>query len=81
MMLGLESQTVVALRGFGLITGRTTAREAALMLSEKADALVAAQGAIVRAVANGSPEQALPAAIAIYRRATRANRRRLSRGK
>lgn len=81
MMLGLEAHAVVTLRGFGFMTGQTTAREAALMMSEKAEALVKAQTAVVQAIANGNPEQALPAAVAIYRRAARANRRRLSHGK
>jgi len=79
MMLGLDAQAVIAMRGATFASGRTTTHEAARMMNEKGEALFRAHSAAVHAIMTGKAHLALPAAVAVYGRATRANRRRLSR--
>jgi hypothetical protein len=74
-----DSQAVIALRTFGLVTGQSSMREASLMISEKVEAAVRSQGAAAAAILSGRADMALPAAVAVYRRSARANRRRLTR--
>ncbi len=81
LTLAGEANAVIALRAFGFASGRTSTREASRMVSEKALALMQAQQAMAISVLTGKPERALPSMVAIYRRAARANRIRLSRGK
>jgi hypothetical protein len=74
-----DSQRVVALRLMRLATGGPlAASEATQMISEKVAAFSEAQGAILAAMATGgSFHSAATKAYAPYRRAVRANRRRL----
>ena len=79
MKLASEAHAVVALRAFGFTTGKTTAREVSLMVSEKMEALFRAQNAAALAILTGRAPFALPAAISVYRRVAKSNRQRLSR--
>ena len=74
-----ESQSVVALRLMRIAGGGPqAAREATQMVSEKVAAFTEAQGAMLGALATGgSLQRAATKAYAPYRRAVRANRRRL----
>jgi hypothetical protein len=74
-----DSQRVVALRMIRLATGGPlAATEATQMISEKVAAFSEAQGAILATIATGgSLHRAASKAYAPYRRAVRANRRRL----
>lgn len=80
LMLGLEAQSVVALRLWRLSGGGTAAAlEAQRMIVEKVDALWRAQLAASLALARGDGgEAAAAAAMRPIRRVVRANRRRLS---
>ncbi|MDO8877436.1 MAG: hypothetical protein Q8M24_26595 [Pseudolabrys sp.] len=74
-----DSHNVIALRLMRIAKGGPLATtEATQMISEKVAAFAEAQGAIVSALATGkSLERAATKAYAPYRRAVRANRRRL----
>lgn len=78
--LGLEAWSVIALRTAGALAGGPDqAKEASLMLTEKAKALIDAQFLIAGAVMDGKPHLAPQRALTMYRRRVQANRRRLSR--
>ena len=79
MKLAGEARAVVVLRAFGFTTGKTTAREASLMVSEKMEALFRAQNAAALAILTGRAQFALPVAMSVYRRVAKSNRQRLSR--
>jgi hypothetical protein len=79
--LGLEAQTVMALRMMKLAAGGATAqREAARMVSEKGAAAIEARLAAATLAAAGKKHPAIGRkVIGGYRKRIRANRRRLSR--
>ena len=73
-------QQVIALRLVRMALGGSDAqREATRMVTEKAAAAVRAQFAAVQVLATRGPASAAAAAADVYRRAVRANGRRLSR--
>ena len=76
---GTDSQNVIAMRMMRLASGGPLATtEATQMISEKVAAFNEAQGALLTALVTGSSFDAAAAkAYAPYRRAVRANRRRL----
>jgi hypothetical protein len=76
---GADSHNVIALRMMRLANGGPlAATEATRMVSEKVAAFTEAQGALMNALVTGSSLDAAAAkAYAPYRRAVRANRRRL----
>lgn len=76
---GADSHNVIALRMMRLANGGPlAATEATQMISEKVAAFTEAQGALMSALVSGSSLDAAAAkAYAPYRRAVRANRRRL----
>jgi hypothetical protein len=79
MKLGVESQSVVALRLMKFAGGGPgAAAEAQLMVTEKIRAAVAAQAHLTSSALTGGPDGA-QRAMTMYRRRVRANRRRLSR--
>ncbi len=79
--LGVEAQTVIALRMAKLALGGAPAKkEARRMVSEKIAAFAEAQRGVVQDIATGKAGQAAGNVVARYRRKVRANRRRLSRG-
>jgi hypothetical protein len=79
--LGLEAQSVVALRMMRLAAGGALAsREAQRMIVEKGAAAVAAQMAAAAALAGGrGPGAAAARALGTYKRAVSRNRHRLTR--
>jgi len=81
--LGVEAQWVVALRLARLASGGALGkRESNRMVMEKTVAVVEAQMAAATAMMTGrSPKVAAKRALGTYRRAVRANRRRLSRAR
>jgi hypothetical protein len=76
---GADSHNVIALRMMRLASGGPlAATEATRMVSEKVAAFSEAQGALMTALMSGSSlDDAAAKAYAPYRRAVRANRRRL----
>ena len=81
MMLGLEAQSVIGLRMIKAVMGGESAqREAALMITEKAQALVDAQLVFAESALAGQPHLAPGRAVALYRKRVQANQRRLGRG-
>jgi len=76
---GADSHNVIALRMMRLASGGPlAATEATRMVSEKVAAFNEAQGALMNALVSGSSlDDAAAKAYAPYRRAVRANRRRL----
>jgi len=80
--ISLESQTVIGIRTaamMGLLP--QAAGENARMVTEKQDAAAESVRQAIRAAGRGaSADQILSAALRPYRRRTRANARRLSRG-
>ena len=81
LSFAVACQQVIALRWARIALGGNEAtREATRMLTEKAATAIRAQFAAVAALATGGPGEAAVAAAAVYRRAVRANGRRLSRG-
>ncbi len=76
---GADSQNVIAMRMMRLASGGPlAATEASRMVSEKVAAFTEAQGIVMAAMINGSSfDTAAAKAYAPYRRAVRANRRRL----
>ena len=80
-ILAAEAQTVIVLRLACLARGgRPAQTEAARMLVEKGIAFVAAQTAAAAVLPFGGAALAAETVITTYRRAVRANHRRLSRG-
>jgi hypothetical protein len=80
MLLGVESQAVIALRIARLSSGDSrAAREAVHMVQEKVVALGQSQLQVTSDVLSGRGHQAAGRAIGRYRRVVRANQRRLSR--
>jgi hypothetical protein len=78
--LGLEAQTVAALRLMKIAAGGAEAeREARRMVAEKIEAATVANGHLAMGLLSGSPEAGQRKAIAHYRRKVRQNLRRLSR--
>jgi hypothetical protein len=81
MQLGLEAQSVIALRMMKLAAGGAAAEaEFSRMVSEKTEAALDAQVEIGKSAISGRLDLAPGRAIALYRRRVRANRRRLSAG-
>ena len=79
MKLGVESQSVVALRMMKFASGGPDAAvEAQLMVTEKIRAAMSAQMDLAFSAMTGQPEGA-QRAMTMFRRSVRANRRRLSR--
>jgi len=80
LTLGLEAQTVVALRLMKLAAGgRAAEREAQRMVAEKIDAAAVANAHLAAGLLSGAPAAGQRKALAHYRRKVRANRRRLSK--
>jgi hypothetical protein len=81
MQLGIEAQQVIGLRmakaAFG---GPAAEKEAALMVSEKAEAALQAQAVFATSWISGAGHLAPARAVTLYRRKVRANRRRLLKG-
>jgi hypothetical protein len=81
MMLGLEAQSVIGLRMMkAAMGGEAAQREAALMVTEKAQAMVDAQRVLAESVLSGQPHLGPGRAVALYRQRVQANQRRLGRG-
>jgi hypothetical protein len=80
MQLGIEAQTVVALRMMRLAVGGAHAQdEAQRMVTEKIDALAEAQTAALTAMMNGDKDHVIAAkTLGAFKKRVRANRRRLS---
>jgi hypothetical protein len=77
----IACQQVIALRLVRIAFGGADARrEATRMVTEKAATAVEAQFAAATALISGGPAGAAAAAAQVYRRAVRANGRRLRRG-
>jgi hypothetical protein len=79
--LGMEAQSVIALRMMRLAAGGARGRaEASRMVAEKVGALAEAQTAAAAAIFTGRREKIVAGKVLnTYRKRVRANRRRLSR--
>ena len=79
--LGIEAQSVIALRMMRLAAGGARGRaEASRMVAEKVGALAEAQTAAAAAILTGRREKIVAGKVLnTYRKRVRANRRRLSR--
>jgi hypothetical protein len=79
--LGIEAQSVIALRMMRLAAGGARGRaEASRMVAEKVGALAEAQTAAAAAILTGRREKIVAGKVlSTYRKRVRANRRRLSR--
>jgi hypothetical protein len=79
--LGIEAQSVIALRMMRLAAGGARGRaEASRMVAEKVGALAAAQTAAAAAILTGRREKIVAGKVlSTYRKRVRANRRRLTR--
>jgi hypothetical protein len=81
MQLGIEAQTVIALRMMKIAAGGAAAEaEVQRMISEKSQAALDTQLQIGKSAMSGRLDLAPARAVALYRRRVRANRRRLSSG-
>jgi len=81
MQLGLEAQSVIALRMMKMAAGGPAAEaEASRMISEKTHAALDAQMQVGLSAMSGRLDLAPARAIALYRRRVRANQRRLRAG-
>lgn len=81
MQLGFEAQQVIGLRmAKAALGGKAADREAALMVSEKAEAALQAQTLFATAWMSGAAHLAPSRTLSLYRRKVRANRRRLLKG-
>lgn len=79
VQLGAEAGHVMALRMMKLADGGAGAlAEAQLMVAEKMQAAVEAQGALLQGALTGSVHAGPQKAMQVYRRKVRANRRRLA---
>ena len=79
--LGIEAQSVIALRMMRLAAGGASGRaEASRMVAEKVGALAEAQTAAAAAILTGRRQKVVAGKVLnTYRKRVRANRRRLSR--
>jgi hypothetical protein len=79
--LGIEAQSVIALRMMRLAAGGARGRaEASRMVAEKVGALAEAQTAAAAAILTGRREKIVAGKVlSTYRKRVRANRRRLTR--
>ena len=81
IMLGLEAQSVIGLRLIKAAMGGEAAQhEVALMVTEKAQAIVDAQFVLAESALAGEPHLGPGRAVALYRKRVQANQRRLGRG-
>ena len=81
IMLGLEAQSVIGLRLIkAAMGGEAAQREVALMVTEKAQAIVDAQLVLAESALAGQPHLGPGRAVALYRKRVQANQRRLGRG-
>lgn len=80
MQLGVEAQTVIALRMMRLASGGVHAQdEAQRMITEKIVAVAEAQTAAIAAMINGDKDHVVAAkALRTFKKRVRANKRRLS---
>jgi hypothetical protein len=79
-MLGIESQQVIMLRLAKLAAGDSAASaEAGRMVTEKVHAMADCGHLLLRAAIDGHPNLGADKIIRRYRKAVRANRRRLSK--
>jgi hypothetical protein len=82
LMLGLESQHVIGLRLLKAVMGGEAAQlEVALMVAEKAQAVIDAQFLLAESAFAGEPHLGPGRAIALFRRRVQANQRRLGAGR
>ncbi len=79
--LAHDARDVMQQRIMLAATGRLSAHEARRMIVEKQSAALRAQFAYMQWLFDGRPAAASDAAIAIYQRAVRSNRRRLVQGR
>lgn len=81
VQLGLEAQTVIALRMWKLALGGgdDVGREVQRMVDEKIDAAIVAHGHLAAGLLTGALAAGQQRAVTHLRRKVRANRRRLSR--
>ena len=81
LQMGVEAQSVIALRMLRLATGGARMEaEASRMVTEKVAAATEAQAvATVSALTGGSPHVAASKALGVVKKRVRANKRRLSR--
>jgi hypothetical protein len=81
IQLGLDAQSVIALRMMRLASGGPAAEaEMSRMVVDKAEAIVEAQGAATAAVMTGSKDHVVAGkTLDVFRKRVRANKRRLSR--
>jgi hypothetical protein len=79
--LGLEAQSVIALRMLRLASGGAGAKaEMSRMVTDKAAAMAEAQAVATRAVASGRKDHVVAGkTLNVFRKRVRANKRRLSR--
>lgn len=75
--LSIDASAVISHRATTMMLGKTSTREARLMVTEKMHALLEAQFAAAAALVGGRQGAMLPSAISVYRRAATKNRRRL----
>ena len=81
-MLGLESQSVIGLRLLkAAMGGEAAQREAALMVAEKAQAVVDVHLVLAKSAIAGQAHLGPSRAVALFRRRVQANRRRLGYGR
>ena len=81
MQLGLEAQSVIALRMMKVAAGGAAAEaECRRVISEKTEAALDTQMQVGLSAMSGRLDLAPARAIALYRRRVRANQRRLSAG-
>ncbi len=79
-LLGLETQSVIALRMAKAAWGGPEAlKEASLMVSEKIEAALDANLMMTRSVLSGDTYLAPARTVALYRRRVQANQRRLAK--
>jgi hypothetical protein len=81
IQLGLDAQSVIALRMMRLASGgRAAEAEMTRMVIDKAEAIAEAQGAATAAVMTGSKDHVVAGkTLDVFRKRVRANKRRLSR--
>jgi hypothetical protein len=78
--LACETQALVALRLFGIVTGAVPAfAEIGRMMPEKVAALSAAQALVVEGAATGTGDKVPAKVVALYRDRVKANKTRLSK--
>ena len=81
LQLGLEAQQVIGLRmAKAALGGPAAQEEAALMVTEKAEAAMEAHAVFATAWMTGAGPLAPSRTLSLYRRTVRANRRRLLKG-